>query len=367
MMITMIVWCLIAVSVWYVPSRLKKLLGLRKAWPWHALFIGVVVGYALLLLKGVYTWDSASIAVIFNALGLLLVFFIYLFFFLAVTHPLSFLIKRIAGRSLGICGISVSALFVILGFINAQSFVVVHYDLPVKGLERPVRLVHVPDIHLGTQRGESWLKKILNAVNEQKPDMVLYNGDLVDSNLALKPELFSLFKAVDAEQYFTLGNHEYYMDTDKALQLIADAGIRILRSEMIETHGIQLIGMEYMNADRETYDAHAVNALTIQEELPRIARDAEKPSVLVHHSPVGMRYAAEGNIDVMLSGHTHGGQFFPGTALVKYRFPMYSGRYQIGGTTVLVSQGAGTFGPWMRLGTRNEVQVINLLPAASSQ
>ena len=74
---------------------------------------------------------------------------------------------------------------------------------------------------------------------------------------------------------------------------------------MLETHGLQLIGMEYMNADRETYDAHVVNALTIQEELPKIARDSKKPTVLVHHSPVGMRYAAEGNIDVMLAGHTH--------------------------------------------------------------
>lgn len=73
-------------------------------------------------------------------------------------------------------------------------------------------------------------------------------------------------------------------------------------------------------------------------------------------------YAAEGNIGVMLTGHTHAGQFFPGTALVKLRFPMYKGVYKIGGTTLLVSQGAGTFGPWMRLGSSNEVQIVNLVP-----
>lgn len=153
----------------------------------------------------------------------------------------------------------------------------------------------------------------------------MYNGDLVDSNIALDPELFSLFKTVQAEQYFTTGNHEYYVDTDRALELIADAGIRVLRSEMLETHGIQLIGMEYMNADRETYDAHVVNTLTLQEELPKIARDTSKPTVLVHHSPVGIRYVAEENMDVMLSGHTHGGQFFPGTVLIRFRFPIYRG------------------------------------------
>jgi len=367
MTLTTIALILMAVSVWYVPFRLKKLLDCRKVWLWRAVSIGIVGGYILLIFKGIYTWDSIPTAVAYDVLGLLFVFFVYLFFFLAVTHPLTLLSKRIPGRLLGYGGIAVSASLVILGFINAQTFVVTHDELPVKRLARPVRIVHVPDIHLGAQRGESWLRKILAAVDEQQPDVVLYNGDLVDSNIALKPELFSLFRTVRAEQYFTTGNHEYYMDTDRALRLIGDAGIRILRSEMVETHGIQLIGMEYMNADRETRDAHAVNDLSLQEELPRIARDGEKPSVLVHHSPVGMRYVAEGNIDVMFAGHTHGGQFFPGNVLVKYRFPMYGGRYEIGGLTLLVSRGAGTFGPWMRLGTRNEVQVIDLIPAVAEK
>jgi predicted MPP superfamily phosphohydrolase len=363
MTLTIIVLTLMAVSVWYVPFRLKGLLGFQKAWPWHVLSLALVAGYMLIIFKGIYTWDNAATALIYNALGLLLVFFVYLFLFLLVTHPLTRLVKRDVKRPLGLGGIAVAALLVIFGFINAQSFTVTHHDLPVKGLAQAVKIVHIPDIHLGAQRGEAYLGRILAVVDEQKPDMVLYNGDLVDSNIALKPGLFSLFKGVRAEQYFTLGNHEYYMDTGRALRFIAGAGIRILRSEMVETHGIQLVGMEYMNADRESYDAHVVNALTLQEELPHIARDGGKPSVLVHHSPVGMRYAAEGNIDLMLAGHTHGGQFFPGTALVKYRFPMYSGRYRIGGTTLLVSQGAGTFGPWMRLGSRNEVQVVNLIPA----
>ncbi|MDR2259446.1 MAG: metallophosphoesterase [Azoarcus sp.] len=367
MTLTMIAWMLMAVSVWYVPFRLKNLLGLRRRWPLAVFTAAVLGGYMLLLHTGIYVLDNIAIAWIYNALGLLFVFVIYLFFLLAATHPLTALVKRIPKRPLGIGGIVVSAFFVALGFINAQSFVVTHHDIAVNNLAQPVRIVHIPDIHLGAQRGEAYLNRILDAIDEQKPDMVLYNGDLIDSNIALKPGLFSLFRRVRAEQYFTTGNHEYYMDTGGALQLIADAGIRILRSEMIETHGVQLIGMEYMNADRETRDAHMVNTLTIQEELPRIAREDGKPSVLAHHSPVGMKYAAEGNIDLMLSGHTHGGQFFPGTALVKYRFPMYRGRYRIGGVTLLVSQGAGTFGPWMRLGARNEVQVVNLIPAKPEQ
>jgi predicted MPP superfamily phosphohydrolase len=222
--------------------------------------------------------------------------------------------------------------------------------------------MHISDLHLGAQRGEAYLQDVLEAVKRHRPDLVLYNGDLVDSNIALRPELFALFKNVDAEQYFTTGNHEFYIDTSKALTFIENAGIRILRSEMVETHGLQFIGLEYMNADRGTYDAHIVNDLTIEEELPKIQRSASLPTLLAHHSPVGLQYVSKGNIDVMLAGHTHGGQLFPGNILTKIRFPMNKGQYQAGGTTLLVSQGAGTFGPWMRLGTFNEVQLVTLVP-----
>lgn len=348
-------------SIWYIPYRLRQLFAVRKTWLWRLAVAVIFGGYMLLLNKGVYTWDNALTAVVYNILGLLFVFATYLFFFLLLTHPLQWL-KRQPKRLIGIAGVSLSTVLVVWGFINAQSFTVTYHDLPVKGLDKPVKIIHLPDIHLGTQRGETYLKKILQVIETEKPDIVLYNGDLVDSDIALKPELFSLFKAVKSEQYFTTGNHEFYMDTDKALRLIADAGIKIVRSEMVKTNGIQLIGLEYMNADRQTYDAHIVNDLTVQEELPKIERDRNLPTVVVHHSPVGMRYVADGGADVMLSGHTHAGQFFPGTAIIKYRFPMYRGQYQIGGLTLLVSQGAGTFGPWIRLGTSNEVQVVNLSP-----
>ena len=118
-----------------------------------------------------------------------------------------------------------------------------------------------------------------------------------------------------------------------------------------------------MNADRATYDAHMVNDLTMEEELPKIQRSPVKPLLLAHHSPVGMQYASKGGVDVMLAGHTHGGQIFPGTILTKIRFPTLKGRFTIDDMTLLVSQGAGTFGPWMRLGTFSEVQFIKLVPA----
>jgi len=362
MIMMMICLSLFIFSAWYVPFRLKRLCGLKRAWPLSAAVFLLLAGFYGMLLKGLYTSANPAFNVAYNVLGLFLIFQTFLFIYLFAAHVLSPLLKKYPGKGVAAAGLFICLGLVGFGFIQAQSFTVTYHEIGVRGLTRPVNIMHIPDLHLGGQRREGRLKELIETVERHRPDIVLYNGDMVDSNIALTPELFALFDSVQAEQYFTTGNHEFYIDMEKALQLIAGAGIRVLRNEMAETNGIQLIGLEYMNADRVTYDSHMVNDLTIEEELPKIVRDGSKPSVLVHHSPVGLQYVSKGNIDVMLSGHTHGGQVFPGTVLVGFRFPMNKGRYQVGGTTLLVSQGAGTFGPWMRLGTFNEIQFVKLIP-----
>lgn len=364
MLLTIVSLLLLAFSAWHVPFSLKRLWGIKKAcWPVQVAVLVLLAGYYGMLATGIYTLAHPVAAVAYNVLGLFFIFQIYLFFYLIAAQVLHPLIKKVPGKGVATTGVILCLGLVGFGFIRAQTFTVTNQQVSVRGLARPVTIMHIPDLHLGAQRGEAYLKRVIDAIERQNPDLVLYNGDLVDSNIALRPELFALFRDVKARQYFTTGNHEFYLDTARALQLTEGAGIRILRSEMVETHGLQLIGMEYMNADRATYDAHMVNDLTLEEELPKIQRSSDLPTVLAHHSPVGLQYVSQGKIDVMLAGHTHGGQVFPGTVLIGLRFPMNKGRYQVDGTTLLVSQGAGTFGPWMRLGTFNELQFITLVPA----
>ena len=362
MLMTIICLSLLALSAWYVPYRFKKLWGIKRILPLQiSLFLLLAALYAMLI-QGVYTAASPLVAAAYNGLGLFFIFHVYLFVCLAATHILAPLLKRIPGKGIAAACVCICLGLVGFGFYQARSFTVTKHAIVVNGLAKPVSVMHISDLHLGAQRGEKYLREVIEAVKRHKPDMVVYNGDLVDSDIALRPELFALFKGVDATQFFTTGNHEFYVAFDKALALIENAGIRILRSEMLETHGLQLIGLEYMNADRRTYDSHMVNYLTIEEELPKIRRSASLPSLLLHHSPVGLRYVSQDGIDVMLAGHTHGGQLFPGNILSAIRFPLGKGRHQIGGTTLLVSQGAGTFGPWMRLGTFNELQFVTLVP-----
>ena len=224
-------------------------------------------------------------------------------------------------------------------------------------------VLHISDLHLGPQRGKAWLRRMVDAVNAQNPDFVLYNGDLADSNCALHDDLFALFRDVRVPQLYTIGNHEYYIDTPRVLKLIEKNGIRILRNKAVEIAGLEVTGLEYMSEKSLKKDPHRVNNLTVEEEVPKIVRKGKLPQILFHHTPRGADFIARSGFDVMISGHTHDGQVFPGVLFTKLMFPYECGFYRIGNMTLFVSQGAGTFGPWMRLGTSNEIQLISFVPA----
>ncbi|MDR1039811.1 MAG: metallophosphoesterase [Deltaproteobacteria bacterium] len=362
------VFCLLALSLVYTPWRMKRWLGWKRFWPLSAAALVWTAGYLALIMTGAYTLDSRLFAVLFVALGLLVMLGVYAFFgtlFLELSR-LAVKGRKAPPKTLAWVVYILTPVLVFFGFINSQLIWVTSTTIEVPGLAKAVTLVHAPDMHLGPARGAGFLKRVLALIAEFGPDFVLYNGDLVDGNIALKPEIFDQFKDVKARQYFTTGNHEYYVNTEEVLRFVDGAGIRILLSESVPESGLNLIGMHYMNADLTTNQGHRVNDLGLDRELPKISRDPSLPDLLVHHSPVGLQYADRDGIEVYLAGHTHGGQVFPGTLLIRRNFPYYKGRYDIGNVKLLVSQGVGTFGPVMRLGTVSELQLVTLVPAHGS-
>jgi predicted MPP superfamily phosphohydrolase len=352
----------VAFAIWYLPYRFKALLALKASWPLAGVLLLLIAGYFVLIMTGYYTAPNLLAATLYNVLGLVFIFVIFLLPISLIGHLLANFFKPLA-TSKALAGQLILALGILTyAFVNALNYTVTRFEIELEGLTKPVTIAHVPDLHLGAQRGAGYLKRVVGAINDLNPDLVVFNGDLVDSAIALKPELFALFKDIKAEKYFTTGNHEFYVSVDKTVDLVKQAGIKVLRSQAAQTHGLELIGLEYMNGDRARADAHRVNDLFMDEELPKIPRSG-LPTVLLHHSPVGLDEPPKNNISVMLTGHTHGGQIFPGTILIKYRFPYYRGLYKLKGLTLLVSQGAGVFGPWGRLGTFNEIQAVVLVPA----
>lgn len=373
-MIKVILFSIVVLAIYtgthiYVPFRLANLFQLQRKKFLYVLFAAGAVSFPLALILHRTAANTATV-IYYLIATTWLGFFIFLLIFTVIFEIVNFFFSP-PPKTSGIVIVALAVIVTVFAVWNALSFEVNHVDIPLNGLKKELRIVHISDAHIDDFRGKSYLKKIVDAANRQHPDLVLITGDLFDSNNILNAEEFSPLKEFNAPVYFTTGNHESYVNRDKALEVLAKCNVRVLRNEIVETHGIRLIGLDYMKPDREAFDMHPPkNKSTIKEEMAKLKLSPGIPTVLMHHSPVGVKYVNRAGIDLMLSGHTHGGQIFPLNLFGRIFYPYYKGLYEYKGaykgaykgTYIYVSQGAGTFGPRMRLGTSNEITLITLKP-----
>jgi len=157
------------------------------------------------------------------------------------------------------------------------------------------------------------------------------------------------FTRVKAPVYFTTGNHEYYAGLDEILALVARTKVQILRNEMVNAGNVQIVGIDNTHRDM------------IEDILARIRIDPNKFTILMHHRPVGLEAANRYGVDLMLSGHTHGGQFFPFIFFAKIIWRRARGVYKYKNTYLNTSMGIGTWGPPLRIGTSSEIVLIKVV------
>lgn len=237
---------------------------------------------------------------------------------------------------------------------------VVRHEVKVASLpggRAELKLVQLSDLHLGTLLGEKWLGRRVSEVNALAPDLVVVTGDLVDSEVGSVAPLAPALRALRAPMgvFGVTGNHEFYAGLEKSLGVYDAAGIRTLRDGWVEVApGLVLTGVDDLTARRQLgLDGRALDAAFA---------GAPENAVVIHlsHSPLLVREAAALGARLMLSGHTHGGQLWPFTFLSAIPYPFQAGRYEVGGMTLLVSRGTGTWGPPMRLFFRSEIVEVTL-------
>ncbi|MFC1733862.1 metallophosphoesterase [candidate division KSB1 bacterium] len=250
--------------------------------------------------------------------------------------------------------------FIILGIVillsiystvNAFSLTVKEVEVPMDNLKEEVTIAQLSDLHIGTIRNSRFLKNVAERVNELDPDIVMITGDLVDAAAPLHTSMFSDFNKLRAPVYFVSGNHETYEDLGKVYELFNDTKITPLKNEAVTWDGIQVVGIEF--SESKTY---------LKEQLAKIKINKSKPVVLMYHPPMSMEDAKDAGIDLQLSGHTHNGQIFPFNFFVWLAFRHINGLYDLDGMYLHVSPGTGTWGPYMRLGSRNEITLLRLVP-----
>jgi uncharacterized protein len=251
-----------------------------------------------------------------------------------------------------------SALAVSLfGLINASIPRIKRINVALNGLPDSWRgrtLALVSDLHLGHVRADGFARRIVRLINYQNPDLIVIAGDLFDGTAIDAHNVTLPLRDLRAKfgSYFATGNHETIRDPRKFLAAIASSGIRILDKENIDLDGLQLIGVPYLDA---THDDH------LRSVLAKLHIDKSSASILICHAPDRPAIAEEAGISLQLSGHTHGGQFFPHTwfAYRIYRQFLH-GLSRLGNLQLFTSYGVGTWGPPLRVGSHPEIVLIRL-------
>jgi predicted MPP superfamily phosphohydrolase len=262
---------------------------------------------------------------------------------------------HLARRPLAAVFFGLAILASLYGMINAsltrvRRITIMLPNLPASWRGRVAALV--TDTHLGHVRGYGFGRKIAKMLNRARPDIVFMAGDLYDGTAADVNRLAEPWAklSVPLGTYFVTGNHEEFSDRRKYLAALRRAGIRILENEKVTVDGLQIVGVHY----REAANSERFRAI-----LQGAALDHTQASVLLTHAPHRLSIPEEEAVSLQLSGHTHGGQFFPFTLVASRVYGRYARGLKVWGRLkVYTSSGAGTWGPPLRLGTNPEVVLI---------
>jgi predicted MPP superfamily phosphohydrolase len=262
-----------------------------------------------------------------------------------------------------IISISLSIVIFACGTWNAFNPQVSYIEIPIRKIGRELRLMQITDVHLGHFHGKDYLQTLVQKTNDSNVELVCITGDLFDGKIQLKEEVLLPLKQLNAPVYFVEGNHDEYSNADVVKSLLRKVGVRVLENEIEVFNDIQIIGLDYVVADNEEVNMHANNDTnTIKSIMQRIKFNTALPTILLHHSPVGCEYVAEKDIDLYLAGHTHGGQTFPASLITSIILKHNKGLYDLDRLKIFISEGAGTWGPPMRFLTKNEINLIKLIP-----
>lgn len=297
---------------------------------------------------------------------------------------------------------SAALLAAIYGIANAAWLRVVRVNVQLPNLPSQWRgrtAALVTDTHLGHIRNGRFIRRIVRKLSALQPDIVFLAGDVYDGTAADFEKLAEPWREFilqidthhagtetrrNAEQiehanyseyrpamspvrddtyqtavlesdpflgvYYIMGNHEEFYSHSEFLPPMMRAGIRLLNNEKIEVDGLQLIGVHYRDA---------INAESYREVLRSMRLDRNRASILLLHAPVRLAVAEEEGISLQLSGHTHGGQFFPYTWIARRVWGKFiHGLQRLGNLQVFTSYGAGTWGPPLRVATRPEIVLL---------
>ncbi|MFD8808948.1 metallophosphoesterase [Streptomyces sp. NPDC059597] len=216
------------------------------------------------------------------------------------------------------------------------------------------RIAVVSDIHLGPVLGRDFAQRVVDTVNSTQPDLIAVVGDLVDGSVKNLGPAAAPLAGLKARHgsYFVTGNHEYFSGAAQWVAEVRTLGLHPLENARTEMPYFDLAGVNDLQGESEGQGPDFAKALD--------GRDPARACVLLAHQPVQIHEAVRHAVDLQLSGHTHGGQLWPGNLIAAAANPTVAGLERYGDTQLYVSRGAGAWGPPTRVDAPSDVTVIEL-------
>lgn len=339
--------------------------------PWLSLpgyLAAVLVACALLPLS--FALPRCKAAKALSVAGNLLVCFQFLFFFAALCE---WVLMLVLVRLLGVFNADGYARFALVffagvglltlyGILHARRVKLTRYAFrfPKPGLpEAGLRIVQLSDLHLGSVNDLGLVRKLVDQVHRLAPDLVCITGDTFTENTRDLFEPEAMAEALGGLQgrygtFACLGNHDAGAALPAMMGFFAQAGIRVLEDQSLDLGPFVLLG----RADPTPGETPNPLRKAYAECMAHI--DTKKLVVAMDHQPGDLEGAQEAGVDLLLCGHTHGGQFFPANLLIRRVFPHYRGAKAYGQMQVVVSAGSGAATPPVRLGSDAEIVEITL-------
>lgn len=243
---------------------------------------------------------------------------------------------------------------------NARHIELEVVDVKINNLKKPYKIIQISDIHIGGLITKNFIKSMVDKINLLNADIVVITGDLVDTKLEFARPALDELKNLQSKYgtYFIVGNHEYFHGVKPIIDYVNSLGIKTLENQNVyigeKDEGFYLAGV---------YDRFGFRYGSYIPDINKALENCENnPTILLAHQPKYINEIKDTkNIDLILCGHTHGGQIFPFNFLVKLEQHYVKGLHQHNDTTqVYVNKGTGFWGPPMRLGASSEITVLRL-------
>ncbi|MFE0492296.1 metallophosphoesterase [Streptomyces griseoaurantiacus] len=216
------------------------------------------------------------------------------------------------------------------------------------------RIAVVSDIHLGPVLGRGFAQRVVDTVNATQPDLIAVVGDLVDGSVEDLGPAAAPLAGLRARHgsYFVTGNHEYFSGAAQWVEQVRELGLHPLENARTALPAFDLAGVNDLQGESEGQGPDFARALG--------DRDTSRAVVLMAHQPAQIHEAVRHGVDLQLSGHTHGGQLFPGNFVAEAANPTVAGLDTYGDTRLYVTRGAGAWGPPTRVGAPSDITVVEL-------